>query len=435
MNPEFLRQLTLEFSLARLISMPALLGLIFFLAYLSGDQVFGPETASSAVFLYIIITLFWGTRQTSESIFDEIRNNTWDVQKTSALSPWSLTWGKLLGSSSYTWYGGLFCLIMLNIAPPNPEHRLVTNLLFLSSGLLSQSLGLLNAILSLPSKKINNTFSYIFAAIILMFIMPYLLGLDDEYDQYIYWFGQQYSKVYFLTASLCLFCFWSIIGSYRLLAEELQVRTLPWVWVIFVIFTSIYLSGFFTDKQDKIEHYPSVFIIIWYGVCLSLTYVWLLLADHNPMQLRKLWVDSIHGRWLRVGREMPCWLVNMILVFPLALLLSFIPTPEKVEVIHFYPMVAFFMLIRDIALFLYFSYSPNPKQATAMTFLCLGCLYVLFPVLLHQTPLKTMAQFILPLLSADNITAWGIALTQTVLSVYLLWQRWQARFLSVNDSI
>jgi len=81
--------------------MPIFLAVIFALTYLSNDNQFNDVTANIAMSLYVFIVLFWGARQAAESIADELRNHTWDIQKTSAISPWTLTWGKLFGSTLF----------------------------------------------------------------------------------------------------------------------------------------------------------------------------------------------------------------------------------------------------------------------------------------------------------------------------------------------
>ena len=61
--------------------------------------------------------------EAADSVLDEVNDNTWDFQKLSALSPWSLAFGKLFGSTIYCWYGGLIAFavavgISLQVSPP-----------------------------------------------------------------------------------------------------------------------------------------------------------------------------------------------------------------------------------------------------------------------------------------------------------------------------
>jgi hypothetical protein len=106
-NPELRRYAWLELSTHRLVALPLVLAIIFFVA----DQMKGAmAVASAAVFIYVLLIAMWGGHKAAEAMLDEINDNTWDYQRLSALSPDSLAIGKLVGSTLYTWYGGLLCL-------------------------------------------------------------------------------------------------------------------------------------------------------------------------------------------------------------------------------------------------------------------------------------------------------------------------------------
>ena len=87
LNPEFQRQLYLEYSPARLLGIPLTLGMIFTLSYLIDGHQLGPATAKAALVLFLLISLLWGCRQAGDSIVDEFREQTWDTQRLSALAP------------------------------------------------------------------------------------------------------------------------------------------------------------------------------------------------------------------------------------------------------------------------------------------------------------------------------------------------------------
>lgn len=93
MNPELRRNLWLEFSLHRLIGMPAVLALLFAL-FGSFGGAWRERVFTAALWGFVILAHFWGTRQASAAVTDEVRDRTWDWQRLSALSPWQMTWGK-----------------------------------------------------------------------------------------------------------------------------------------------------------------------------------------------------------------------------------------------------------------------------------------------------------------------------------------------------
>ena len=113
MNPELQRNVWLELSPTRLAVMPMVIGLIVTVASLgSGLRAVG-ETAS---FLFITIAVVWGGFKAARTVTDEVRDRTWDAQRMSGLSPWAMTFGKLVGATIYCWYGGLITLAIFAAA-------------------------------------------------------------------------------------------------------------------------------------------------------------------------------------------------------------------------------------------------------------------------------------------------------------------------------
>ena len=100
MNAEFRRNLWLELSTHRLIAMPAALALVLALVYAMSDE---PRESLAATSAWIAAAFLgvWGVRSAAESVGEEMRNRTWDAQRMSALGPWEMTWGKLVGSAAF----------------------------------------------------------------------------------------------------------------------------------------------------------------------------------------------------------------------------------------------------------------------------------------------------------------------------------------------
>ncbi|MEI6416027.1 MAG: hypothetical protein WCP34_17455, partial [Pseudomonadota bacterium] len=66
-NPEFLRNLWLEFSLHRLVGVPLGLGLTLWMASITGGQATG--MGYMAAMLFVAFTLVGGTKLTAEGLF------------------------------------------------------------------------------------------------------------------------------------------------------------------------------------------------------------------------------------------------------------------------------------------------------------------------------------------------------------------------------
>ncbi len=425
MNPEFQRHLILEFSFARLIGMPLFLCAIFSLTYLLDDHRLHEITANTAMTLYLFIVLFWGARQAAESIFDEVRNHTWDIQKTSAISAWSLAWGKLFGSTLFNWYGGLFCLLAYSAAAPSVKTLGMVWIYAVGTGLLAHSLSLLVSLLSLRRKQsFNSIINYGFIFIALMFFFPFIFGDFSSHTDLISWYGITFSSLNFIAVSLGLAGAWTVTGCYRLLAEALQIRTLPWIWLLFIAFLVVYCNGFFVQA---VAHPPEQVGIVEcaFALCLLLTYSLILVDNNNPMAARRLWIYSMQQQWLRVLEEMPCWLISLLLLIPSTIHLSFFQHYEVMEKLTFYPIALFLLVLRDVSIILYFSYAANPKRALGLSLLFLTFLYWILPAIFIEIDSFLMAAVFLPLFSGNIGNAILFSTAQLGLIGFLLWQRWQ----------
>ncbi len=109
LNPELRRNIWLDFTYHRMLITPIVVILITYIFYVMGSL----QTTSSITFYLACIFIFlWGTKRASETVIEEVCNNTWDFQRQSSLLPWTMTWGKLIGSTLYSWYGVLICFCL-----------------------------------------------------------------------------------------------------------------------------------------------------------------------------------------------------------------------------------------------------------------------------------------------------------------------------------
>lgn len=432
MNPELQRNFYLEFSNARLIGMPAFLAVIFSLTYLMDGDTLGKITAFVAMALFIVIVLFWGTKQVTESVFEELRSNTWDIQRTSAISPWSLAWGKLLGSTLFTWYGGLLCLLVYGLSESSSETVVLTLIFNIIAGILCQSLSLLVSFFSFQYKpNINSSFSAIFSLLLLVYIIPLMFDVKEDFYESILWFGTHYNQAYFISISLIVASMWAMTGIYRLLSEELQIRSTPWVWVLFVCSVIIYLTGMINiDAQLAEQGFWLNLMRVGFVLCMMMSYLLLFINQNSPLQLRKLYLYGNQKQWLKVWQEVPCWLVCVFMALPFMLVLSFIGPVDKIAQFSLYPVVLYLLMIRDVTLVLYFSYAENPKWAISLTLLSMISLYGLLPAIFNSMGAKMIAGFVFPLIINHAFFAGAIVSAQVVVVTFLLYQRWQLRVVS-----
>ncbi|MDD1611447.1 MAG: ABC transporter permease [Methylococcaceae bacterium] len=407
LNPEFQRQLQLEFSSARLVGVPLILGVIFALTYLIDDYHFANVTAQSALGLFLLMVSFWGARQAVDSVLDEQRSHTWDTQRLSALDPWTMVCGKLLGSTLVVWYGCVICLVVYGLAAKNTSNFFWVCGYAITSGLLVQNLSLLLSLIALRKGQINSNSVIIGLAIIAAFtigswIMP--LAEDPQALQNkanIAWYGLNVTDQLLTLITVCLALFWCVVGNYRLMAQELRIRTLPWVWLAFAMFLIVYTGGFIPAEQ-----FGDYFYSIAFGICLTLCY---LMTQEN---------------WLRGAEELPLWCVTFVLACLLAIPLSFLHSADINE-LHIYPLPILLLLLRDIGIFLFFSYGKNPQRAFSLTLLSLVLLYGVLPALFETAKQEWLVALFFPLFTDSMVLSIVYVAVQSALIWYFLYQRWQ----------
>ena len=156
LNPEFQRNLLLEWSLHRMTVIGGTIAALFMLA-----GVFGTNNivANIALFVFLLTTVLWGAHRAGDAILDELRERTWDSQKMSAIDPWVMTWGKLFGATVMPWFAGSISLIVYFIERegPTPIERLQMILFCIVGAILVHSLSLIGALVGTHLDKFGKS--------------------------------------------------------------------------------------------------------------------------------------------------------------------------------------------------------------------------------------------------------------------------------------
>lgn len=293
-NPELRRNLWLELTPHRLVGMPLVLAGLFLLAYLFDGRVFGSKVASLAIFLFVLLTILWGTRQASEAVVSELRDHTWDGQRMSVIGPWSMTWGKLFGATAYPWYGALLCLAVLTLASPEPAAELLPRILLLAAaGLLAQTTGLLASLQAIrKDRRFRRSQGAAFLVLGIGVGLP-LLAPSFGSSRPVAWYGWTVPVSDFVLLSALVFLGWALTGCYRLLRAELQLKSLPLVWVNFVLFVMIYAAGLTPVAGGASPRLLAAFVS-----ALLLTYAMAFSERKDPVALRRLLLAWRGRRWL-----------------------------------------------------------------------------------------------------------------------------------------
>jgi len=413
-NPEFRRNLWLSFSPHRLIGMPALLALTFTAVALanSGDQVAnGLYAASTSIFIFIV--WLWGARNANATIVDELRDKTWDQQRMSALDPWAMTWGKLFGSTSFNWYGGLMCVAVIAASGYAADKTdVITTLLSLCAVgvLLHAALIALN----LHSAQFQSRFvqrggmGWLVIILVFMVLPPFTINQTTP----ILWWGMETERALFWLDSAVLFAACATFAAWRVVSNALQVRTLPWAWPAFACILAVYFTGFVSGSGLHTLLLTGLFVAV------TMTYAALLTEPSTLVRWHKLRLLQQKEDWRGWLEHLPLWPTTLALAFLFAILGMLAPGEGGLEQGHMdflrpqHGLAIALMLLRDACVLLFFAFSPNSKRAVGTAILYLVVLNMLLPFLAGVAGLNTLRYFFLPFEAAHD--PWSSVLIMTI---------------------
>lgn len=442
MNPEFRRNLWLELTTRRLITMTTTLLLIFFAAALSGSD----WPASAAILLYYFIVVMWGARNASLSVVGEIRDRTWDSQRLSSLGAAEMTWGKLFGSTIFNWYGGAICLVVIlayRFTHQGAVASLINLVYFVTIGVIAQSVSLL-ASLTAALRRQTHTRLELFAyqamglaAAILVYLVweaadpagPFL-GRGRMAD-FVPWWGQELNTRGFLLASLAIFAAWTLVACYRAMRLELKLRNGPWVWVGFLVFIGIYVAGFdaWLPKNWTLGGVETVALRLalaasTYG---AITYLKVFLDPKDLVLYRWLGSEISHGRLFSAAPRLQGWMMSYLAAFAVTMTLVFWFVHIETLQAAAFVFSGLGFLTRDVAIFVLLQSLPGPRRGDFAALVALFGLYVLLPSILGGLALKQSIVFFYPQAASPIWFSPGVAWAEAVIVAVMAASRVRAR--------
>ncbi len=413
MNPELRRNLWLQFSPGRLLLAPLCLGLILVSVWIIAFHVYNVVALLSQG-AYYLLALLWGTRRAGDLMAEEVAQRTWDAQRMSALGAWQMTWGKLLGGTSYVWYASGFALGAHVAArwlagfPLWQASEAIQFAQMLGIGLLGQAVAFQTSLVLLRKqtlrRRLGATASQVaglLAAWALSHGMPF--GISSSQLAPVQWFHWAIEGDLFWLASTYLFLAWSVFGAYRLMRLELQFRNLPLAWIAFAVFLMVYAEGLLYPAILYAEGLAG-WLIGPFVIAISLTYAALFAEPKDVLRYRwfaqALGSGDLGQALLLLPQWLPCFLLAALAGVTLCLfgdfaqisgllvLLSRVPmfaSFGKGSGLNIFSLALVFFLLRDALLVLAVNFRSRRGRADVAAFLCLVLLYSPLPVILRAT--------------------------------------------------
>ena len=438
MNPEFRRQLRLELSPSRLVLMPAVLLLMV-------ASVFMLERSEPLLYVYggalsimALLAACVGTFTALSSINDEINERTWDQQRMSAMGPWRMAWGKLLGGPSYAWYGALLCaaaalLCGLLLGRSGKALHLVT-LCILGTATLHSALMASRLYGMDPSKPVGNRSTW--GLVVMLFALLQAVGglvagvdglLQDQSTARWWGIGMAPSALLVLLAVLGLLL--GLLALWRAMAMQLSVPTTPWAWALGNAAACLIALGLLPSGTAR---------AITAILLLMLSTLYAAVLEGQVAQRWRTVIYSLrHGQWRRMWQNMPLWPITWCMGFavllPAYVVWNADPLGGRDQLGPFMLMVLLHAL-RDCGIFLFFALRGSNRSPLGMTLLVLFLLSGLLPAMLWSTGLAPLFEPLFGVVSnglphslryAPTLgwLAWiGILLQLAVLAAALWWR-------------
>ncbi len=430
MNPEFRRNLWLECTPPRLVGAFTVLFALLALTWLTNGRGFGLVTEKTALACFVLFTLAWGAHLTSNSLLQELRSRTWDQQRMSSLSPWAMTWGKLLGAPAAAWACGAAWIVVYALSA-----TLDANSLWILLGLASAAVGvhafaLIGGLLMAQrgqqaGQPVSNRVAAVLAVISLLRYGLATTGPD------VTWYGVDYPRLPFLASVATVLAAWLVFGSYRLMCEELKVRTVPWALIGFIATLGVLVNGGLVTALEGPAVMFGTFLCASLALALAGAYLTAFAFAPDPLTPRRLRRCASEHRWRRLAEETPLWLASLACALVLAVLIGAgrvqaTALPEAWVMLAHSPFALLLFAGRDLLVF-YGIACRSPKRSNEATqLLYLALAYWLLPSILRLAGAGNLAVLLRPG-ALEGLPALAILLPQVLVAGWWARAGWRVR--------
>jgi hypothetical protein len=321
-NPEFQRQLWLNWRPSQLgwsLLLTALLMATPLALVQPGDRLH--TLLITGLLGMWIAAAGLGSVLAGRGLNEEARQHTWDWQRLSALTPWQMAWGKLLGAPLPAWLYMLWCaLAVLAASAAHPGglawgvHAVLQAMLW---GLALQAWSMHSVLLGWgPQEQPARRIRFVLVPLLFVMVLPGpLLGrlteqLWREEGRTVLWWslplGGRGAIYLFGAIALGL----GLLALWRLLCTRLDVRTLPWAWPLGLCVAGLAFGGMPLDPALAQGPGPASFFAWTTWLALAGTaYVCLHGMDEGLRSWRQVQWCVLQGRWRGALEALPLWLL------------------------------------------------------------------------------------------------------------------------------
>lgn len=360
-SPEFQRQLWLKFSLLRLLFPPIALLCVVYSHYMIYNQDWTIILAERLLWIYMILVGILGNHEAANTMRDEVRANTWDMQRMTPSSPASLIFGKIFGSTSFIWYAALPVLftalalyhikvpvvagedllgrpLRTHFNVPTVQGSLYFLFFMIMGGVLGHALaflvsfdGMVGKIETDPRNRRPRTVMAFLAGLGVSWALIDRVGKEMmehgggassafRYMKTLNWYNFEMPTEAFILAAVVFFTFWVCVGLYRLARAEMMYPLTPLFWFLGVGSISLFLGGLAFEPRmatrgsifEDYRQYAFPFYI--FTSTLAATYYAMFAGAGDLRRYGRMW-ESFRGKNTRkVFENLPQWLASLALV-------------------------------------------------------------------------------------------------------------------------
>lgn len=451
-NPEFQRNLWLHLGWQRMAAVFIVGVTIAYAIFLVSD--FDKVSYAANVTSTIVLGM-WGPRRAADALAEEVAGGTWEAQRMSGLSAWSMTWGKLVGGCSFVWYCGLLALavyIFVGFKLGFPAGRAgnfwLGIYLVLIGSCLSHATALAVALVRLRKtvqyRRLTITLAQTCGLVVFLAVSgggtAPVLDKRSFAPDLGYVFDNAFSWPIIRAVLGTIFVVWAVIAVLRLMRGELQYRAWPWLWLLFVIFCATLAAGIAPwPGGGLVGAALPVFV-----VTVLLTYLAALADRRDPIRYRSGLIALRRGDISRALAELPWWLVSYVAAiaaagfcfaaltamdladWPSSLselllrlrLLSFDHLTETV-------LLVLLFLARDLMVLMWLSFGGWRSRSDITWLVYLALIYWPVGIILVFAGYLDYITLVLPVAGDDVLLSFGPVSAQLVVLAIMLRQRWR----------